>query len=641
MLLRGFNLILLHFDGIYQQRSQYIIMTAKFKQHSNEGTRTFARERKNDILDAIRESTGEENIFSSSSSSESHPSDLSTLGCDSLHPKEDDVGSNRSEDTDVSHDGEAEQERERLKFFLRCFDLASAPQDGIAGVHTTTEYNKPHMDIRIRHSSPKSNSSLITSTSLFDDPEVLTALRRSLRCPGGLAEGLDPTIAIYVKLFEFAQRQRHKKYRINPYGILGLFRNLSDIRSDLLWAQDAVHRRDTAKPYVAWIDYYRKEEKGLHFPYFSAIMTLTSVFMMILAFDRNGWQIESLHVNALIGPSPEVLLRLGALQGRYMIESKEWWRLLTPMLLHAGVIHLVINIACIGLLARHVERSHGSLRTSVLFTISSVGGNMISALMQPGFVLVGASGGIFGLMGVCVADIVLNWRLLFLIFDQRPTLLAGRFQNEENRSDQEAIKIEKRLCCPPNYNLCRRLACGTLLCLDILINSVVGFTPLVDNFAHLGGMAYGFLLSLSSLTQLPLGFVDQAQQRAPVLRFCQNVRIFTLRSLGTICVMVLLMISTVLISQSNGFYSPCLPCRYLSCIPFPFWVSEDKRWWNCDMCDGVFAQAYQWSGSPIISDLELYCPQGYTKNIDISDFMYRTFDTVDEDLEIICKRECK
>jgi hypothetical protein len=268
---------------------------------------------------------------------------------------------------------------------------------------------------------------------------------------------------------------------------------------------------------------------------------------------------------------------------------------------------------------------------------------MISALMQPAFVLVGASGGIFGLMGMCVADTVLNWRLLFLIFDQRPAVLAGRLQNmdDEESRDNESTIGEKLVGCSSNYNLYMRFVCGTLLCLDIFINSIVGFTPLVDNFAHLGGMAYGFLFSLSFLTQLPLGFVDPAQQRAPMIRFCQKVQIVTLRFFGTICVTVLLIVSSVLISESNGLYSPCLPCRYMSCVPFPFWVSEDKRWWNCDVCDGVYAQAYQWKGSTIINNLQMHCPQGYTKEIDISGLLYRDFDAVDEDLEIICRRECE
>jgi membrane associated rhomboid family serine protease len=605
---------------------------------------TQTQEKEKDVLNVKNESNGEDHIFPSSSSSSSYSSDLSTPQYDSFRPNENDDDANRSEDSDGSHIVDAVQEQERLESFLRCFDLVRTPEDGIAGGHPLTEFeSEGNRQIQLRPPRPMSNASSMTSTSLVTNTEVLKALRRSLRSPGGLAEGLDPTIAIYIKLFEFAQRQRHNKYRVNPYGILGLFRNLTDIRSDLLWAQDAVHRREAVKPYVAWSDYYHKEESGLHFPYFSVIMTMSSVVMMTLAFDRNDWRIESFHVNGLIGPSPEALLSIGALQGRLMIKNQEWWRLLTPMLLHAGIIHLVINVACIGLLGRHIERSHGSLRTGILFTVSSVGGNMISALMQPGFVLVGASGGIFGLMGMCVADIVLNWRLLFLIFDQRPAVLEGRVQNldDEEESDKEFKRREKILCCPRNYNLCMRFACGTLLCLDVFINALVGFTPLVDNFAHLGGMVYGFLFSLSSLTQLPLGFVDQAQQRVSGLRSCQKVRMFTLRFLGTICAMVLLVISSVLISQSNGLYSPCLPCRYISCVPFPFWVSEDKRWWNCDVCDGVYADAYRWSGSPIINKLQMHCPQGFTKDVDISSLMYRDFDAVDEDLELICRRECE
>jgi membrane associated rhomboid family serine protease len=596
------------------------------------------------VLEVISESDNDDRNASCSGSevlsSSSSSSDASSPGYDSFHPDEE-----SSNDTgEDNQDEDRDEEQERLEYFLKCLNLGIVSENRTDGNHTAApeedgdSYEDPE---GIQEQNPNSSSSAISSASLFNNLQVIRALRLSISCPGGLAEGLDPTIALYIRLFEFAQTQRHKLIRTYPYGIIGLFGNLSDIRSDLLWAQDAIHRRETNKPYVSWRDYYRKESRTLVYPYFTLFMIVFNFMMMIIAFDRNKWKIEPLDINPLFGPSPEVLLGLGALKGNLLIKNNEWWRLVTPMFLHAGIIHLVINLACINLLGRSIERSHGSLRTAALFVVSAIGGNMISALMQPGYVLVGASGGIFGLMGLCVADIILNWRLLFLIFDQRPEVLAGRLQTlHESNEDENTTKTKKCGYFPSNYSFCMRFLCGFLLFFDIFVNSLVGFTPLVDNYAHLGGLMYGFLLSLTSLKQLPLGFVDQAQQKAPALRICHRMRQIFLRFFGVCCASVLLMISLVLISQSDGLYSPCLACRYISCIPFPFWVSEEKRWWSCSICEEVHADVYKFTNDIYYSHLEMFCPQGYVKDVDIHDMRYQDIDAINDDLDVICQREC-
>ncbi|KAG7374439.1 rhomboid family protein [Nitzschia inconspicua] len=594
------------------------------------------------VLGTIGENDIDDRILSSSSSSSS---DASALAYEPFDSNEEDSSDKNDVDVHEPNSTDADQEQKRLEYFIRCFELVrTIDQDGEKIIAEDSKEEENNSELQVEGSQqcrPKTNSLSLASDALFNDPTVLKALRLSLNCPGGLAEGLDPTIALYIKLFEFAQMQRHKKYGIRPYGVFGLFRNLSDIRSDLLWAQDAIHRRQTNKPYVSWADYYRKENSTLTFPYFTVFLIVISLIMMILAFDRNKWNVEPLNVNPLIGPTPEVLLGLGALEGKLMVETQQWWRLVTPMFLHGGIIHLVINLACIAVLGKCIERSHGFLRTGALFTISAVGGNMVSVLMQPGYVLVGASGGIFGLMGLCVADIILNWRLLFLIFDQRPDVIAGRLQMMDKEEDNGNGRGKKCWCYPNNYNFCTRFVCGLFLCLDILLNSAVGFTPLVDNFAHLGGLFYGFLFSLSSLKQLPLGFIDHAQQNAPVLLLCHKMRQLFLRFFGTVCAAMLLMVSAVLVSQSTGQHSPCLSCRYISCIPFPFWVSEEKRWWSCDICRGVYAAIYKWEDQTYYGKLEMYCPQGYVKDVDIFDMQYQDFSVLEDDLESICQRECE
>jgi membrane associated rhomboid family serine protease len=603
-----------------------------------------------EVLQNIVQSDDEEPSFhpsdssSSSTSSSSYPSSDDPLPGPTyheFHSDDDDEKFPYLDDEDYTDYSESARELERVEFFLSCFNLVAGRQGGgddednhdDSALQRTRQGSEGH---------PKSYASAMATSCLLDDPDVLQAIRQSLRAPGGLAKDLDPALALYIKLFEFAQTQRDKKGRVRPYGILGLFTNLSDIRGDLMWAQDAAYRRETGQPYVAWADYYEKEQNLLVFPWFSSLILVASILMMIWAFAENDWVLEPMTINPLLGVSPETLLECGGLQGRHMIETKQWWRLLSPIVLHAGLIHLIMNCACIAYLGIAIERNHGHRRAAALFIVSAVGGNMFSALLQPANILVGASGGLFGYMGMCVADIMLNWRLLFLIFEQRrfkeETDLTEVMDGDED--DNEAQSERKCFACPANYNFCMRFLCGFWLCVDLIMNSLIGFTPYVDNYAHLGGLTYGFLLSLSALKTMSLDIFDQERQSSRLGWCCHTFRIKTLRSLGLSMAVLLFVTSCALVGISDGQHSPCLSCRYISCIPFPFWVSEERMWWNCDICAGVSTQIYNKSHTTHYDYLEMNCPQGFVQKIDISFLNLDTILEVEDELLDLCRAEC-
>eukprot|EP00536_Pseudo-nitzschia_multiseries_P014771 jgi/Psemu1/154648/gw1.767.21.1 len=264
---------------------------------------------------------------------------------------------------------------------------------------------------------------------------------------------------------------------------------------------------------------------------------------MIWAFHKNNWKIETLKTNPLIGPSPNVLLELGALQGRALIEDGKWWLLLTPMFLHAGVVHFFLNAAFLIFVCRTIERNHGWLHTAVVFLASGMFGNAVSALIQPGYILVGASGGIYGLIGACVGDIVTE------------IIASNAVRNE----DPFASRCRRR----------RRVRfwCYVSLVCDLLLNSMFGLLPFVDNFAHLGGLVFGFFVSLSSLRLLSASSFDyrRRQQKTTFGRWCHRLHILILRCGGLISALFLAFVAVLFLRQSDGVVGPCPSCRYASC----------------------------------------------------------------------------
>lgn len=148
------------------------------------------------------------------------------------------------------------------------------------------------------------------------------------------------------------------------------------------------------------------------------------------------------------------LLRYGASE-RSHVWRGEYWRLFTPMFLHGGVLHLGMNLVFGSSWNFAVERVLGTFRFLLLYLLAGVFASATSVLLHDA-ISVGASGAMFGMVGAVLA---LQYRR------------AGDLQ---------------RFAREPSV---RSLIFGVVLWLAI------GFSGTnIDNWAHLGGFAYGAVL---------------------------------------------------------------------------------------------------------------------------------------------------
>lgn len=154
--------------------------------------------------------------------------------------------------------------------------------------------------------------------------------------------------------------------------------------------------------------------------------------------------------------SGETLTLLGG-RNHDRVAAGEVWRLVSAGFLHGDASHLFFNgLALVGL-GRMSEASFGSLRTLWIFLLSVVGGNVLSQLGDAPL-SIGASGGVFGLMGALVA---FGWT--------------------------------RRAALPPPM----REMFGRQLWKWIGLNLVIGFLlPFIDNRGHIGGLVAGALAGL-------------------------------------------------------------------------------------------------------------------------------------------------
>jgi rhomboid protease GluP len=140
-------------------------------------------------------------------------------------------------------------------------------------------------------------------------------------------------------------------------------------------------------------------------------------------------------------------------KSNYWIEQGQIWRLITPVFLHGGLLHIGFNMYALSILGRELERFYGHRRFLILYMVSGFTGFVVSYLFTSAS-SVGASTAIFGLLGA------------YAVFIFRNQAVFGR-------NSQRVLR-----------NL------GQVL----VINLIIGLSPGIDNWGHLGGLIGGAVI---------------------------------------------------------------------------------------------------------------------------------------------------
>jgi rhomboid protease GluP len=146
------------------------------------------------------------------------------------------------------------------------------------------------------------------------------------------------------------------------------------------------------------------------------------------------------------------IVAAGALSRAHVLRG-EVWRLLSAVFLHASPAHLIGNCVVLYIVGMACQHAFGWSGAAVVYLVSGLCGSALSMVMTPG-PSVGASGAIFGVTGAVV---------VFFYRYQRVVMLR-----------------DKRI--------------GFVLLLWSLYQIFCGFrSPMIDNFAHIGGFLGGAL----------------------------------------------------------------------------------------------------------------------------------------------------
>ena len=86
----------------------------------------------------------------------------------------------------------------------------------------------------------------------------------------------------------------------------------------------------------------------------------------------------------------------------------QWWRLLTCVFLHGGLLHIAFNMWCLWDLGRLAESVYGHWTFAIVYLICGLSASIGSVLWNPAVLSVGASGAIFGIAGALIASFYLG-----------------------------------------------------------------------------------------------------------------------------------------------------------------------------------------------------------------------------------------
>ena len=213
-------------------------------------------------------------------------------------------------------------------------------------------------------------------------------------------------------------------------------------------------------------------------PVTSALL-IANVFMFGVTWLALASRGESGGLRILWGMGGEATYRLGLSVPYSIFIQREWFRLITAMFLHGGLIHIGFNMMSLMQLGPALEELYGSARYFFLYVLTGAFGFLISASF--GHVSLGASGALLGLVGAMLAV---------------TTKRGGAFMRD----------LRARLIS------------------SIVILFMLGFSGLgLDNTAHFAGLASGFAIGKLFADRQPM--TAKEHRRAYVMGWIAGIAV--------------------------------------------------------------------------------------------------------------------
>ena len=127
---------------------------------------------------------------------------------------------------------------------------------------------------------------------------------------------------------------------------------------------------------------------------------MTWALYLVIALNIGEWLANVLAGMEVFRPSSSDLFRWGANSAASVVEDRQYWRLLTATFLHAGLLHIALNMLGLWEAGKQLNRLYGNTQFLLIYFASALTGSALSLhFSAQQSVSVGASGAVFGVLG--------------------------------------------------------------------------------------------------------------------------------------------------------------------------------------------------------------------------------------------------
>jgi rhomboid protease GluP len=229
-------------------------------------------------------------------------------------------------------------------------------------------------------------------------------------------------------------------------------RNKENVQRYLEQFTEVMQEQDQILPANASSKVYQRRYRTLK--WWEKLLPRPNFFITpMLILINIGFYVENLGDGVhWLNPTADSLAGWGANVKSVTGGAEQYWRLFTYMFLHAGIIHLLVNMTALAIIGLKLEPAIGTARFGACYIASGVLAGFASYLWNENVISTGAAGAVFGMYGVFVA------------------LFATKM-------------IERRV---PRLLLVSAIA-------FVLYNAAYGIFGGIDNAANIGGLISGIL----------------------------------------------------------------------------------------------------------------------------------------------------
>jgi len=182
-----------------------------------------------------------------------------------------------------------------------------------------------------------------------------------------------------------------------------------------------------------------------------SFITISIIAINVMLYIVTAYMSYTYAKGSIFNSNSAVLVLLGA-KVNELITQGQYYRLISAMFLHGGIVHLAVNMYSLYAIGPMVEKVYGKAKFIAIYFVAGICSSLLSYVYSPSM-SIGASGAIFGLLGAV---------LVFAIKSK------GKTGSAFIRSILSVI----------------------------IVNIFIGMTlPGIDNFGHIGGLIGGIIIS--------------------------------------------------------------------------------------------------------------------------------------------------